>query len=205
MQQTQDIDTTSVPAPITIDGLPALTDTIARAAQLALVIATAEKRQQAAVETAKAAFESATRETSEELKSLFAGIEAACAANKDAWFPAAKNGKRKKTLAVLQHEIKYRDATSIQTEGDPIGNIREALAGVEAQLGTDLDTEERATLDATHSLLLNLLRQPPEELNRQAALAAAAKEQHTDLLADLGITRHTTETFRVVFHFTPNA
>jgi hypothetical protein len=60
-------------------------------------------------------------------------------------------------------------------------------------------------VEAEIDLLNTLLRQPPLELNKDAASAALATETTALQLAPLGISKTTTETFKLQFTLTPAA
>jgi phage host-nuclease inhibitor protein Gam len=192
-----DIDTTTTP-PVSIADDIALTNLVHEAASLQLTLNAAEARMQAHVEAAKKGFNEATREQSQRIAEIFAGIETYCAAHRDRLFPL-KGKKRAKTFAVLQHKLQYRSSEAVEAPKDVVQRIQDMLHDVASALyAPGLTSEREAELKRIETTLICLIRQSDPELNKDNAKALKGQIPEA-----LGIRVTTSETFKLAFNFTP--
>jgi hypothetical protein len=183
-----------------------LTNLVSDLAQKQILIESAKARVQATVEAAKLAYDEATRDLATEIQTGFDLINQYCTAHKDRLFPVKKD-KRQKTLQILQilqHKLQYRSASEVTAPEDIIKRITARLQDLSLELRS-LHPEDFDRIEAEIDLLNTLLRQPPLELNKDAASAALTTETTALQLAPLGITKTTTETFKLTFTLTPEA
>lgn len=204
---THDIDTATATAAPAITDLQGLTNAVARLASLQLILNNAEGNMQAQVEALKKAFADATAEHAAEIKTTFAQVEAYCAANKETLFPL-KNGKRKKTFAVLQHALQYRSSQSVNAPNDAAEQIAALVRTLEARLiseqakGDARDVDAIKEVAAVITTLNGLLRPSAPELNKDA-VKLVTNEQASGLLLAMGVGVISSETFKLAFTFTP--
>lgn len=208
MNQTHDINTSAAPVIADIKDLPGLTSSIFRIAGHQLLINGAQATLQAEIEARKKAFEDATAELQTTIASELAAIERYCEAHKDTLFPV-KKGKRQKTFAVLQHKLQYRESTAVEAPKDAADRIKNLIANAEWRLiqeqakGINRDAERINALAALITAMKGLLRTPEPELNKDA-VKLLTNEEAINLLHDQAITTTTTDSFKVVFSFTPS-
>lgn len=205
-EQTIDIDTTQAAPALTITDDRHLCDVVYEIASKQLVINAAQANQQAKIEAAKKAFADGTAEFTAEIARLFAAVTDYATANKERLFPG-KGKKQKKTYKVLSHELKFRSSTAAEAPADAVAVIRQML-----QVVRDFDAPDGnwngVPLVQVVETLKGLLRQPPEELNKDALLSLCASESPgSEALAQYlhlhGLRAKTTEGFKLVFSFTP--
>jgi hypothetical protein len=180
-----------------------LTNLVSDLAQKQLLINQAKAAAQARVEAAKLAFDEATRDLSTEINTGFEAINQYCTDHKDRLFPL-KKGKRQKTCQVLQHKLQYRSASAVTAPEDIIKRINDRTQDLEIQLRS-LHPEDFDRVEAEFDLLKSLIRTPAPELNKDAASAALNDETTALQLAPLGLTKTTTEEFKLTFTLTPEA
>lgn len=185
MTETKDIDTAVVTA-AEITSTKGLSDAIFEMAALQLAVNKAATEEQTKIEETKKIFEEGTRAARERLASLLAGVEKFAKANRTLLFPG-----KAKTFKVLEHALKYRVSSSLKHD-----SVTALIEGVKAALAAKpTPTPEQ------QAMLLGLLRQPPLEINKDAAKAAWVK--HEEQLKSLGFTLETGESFKVEFNFSP--
>lgn len=209
MNQTTDINTAAVPAPVAIADLQGLTNTVNRLASLQLILNQAEAEQQAAQEAAKKGFADATAPFLEEMNALFAGLEKYCGDNKDTLFPT-KGGKRAKTFAVLQHKLQYRSSQSVLAPATAADQILATARMLETKLiseqakGDARDSDAIDQVAAVITVLNGLIRPSAAELKKDA-VKEVTNEQATELLLAMGIKVVTEEAFKLSFNFSPQS
>lgn len=199
---THNIDTATATAAPAITDLQGLTNAVARLASLQLILNNAEGSMQAQVEALKKAFADATAEHAAEIKTTFAQVEAYCAANKETLFPI-KNGKRKKTFAVLQHALQYRTGSSVEIPKDAVTQIQGLINYVKGYPGEEWNGLSKPAIIGA---LESLIRTPAPEFNKDTF---SALRSNTELAALAEVLRlngfHVSkqETFKLAFTFTP--
>jgi 1,2-phenylacetyl-CoA epoxidase PaaB subunit len=182
-----------------------LTAAVAEAAQIKLALLAAEARQQAAVEAAKEAFERSTAEAVAELAVLIASIEAAAAAHKEDWFPVGANGKRKKTMAVLDHKIAYRASSVVDAEKMVGLALAEEMDRLEEEMESpDLTGEQLSEMVECRAVLGRCVRYPLPELNKDG-VKDLPQEVQKKYLEPRGVVVREVENFSVQFNFQPQA
>jgi alkanesulfonate monooxygenase SsuD/methylene tetrahydromethanopterin reductase-like flavin-dependent oxidoreductase (luciferase family) len=204
INKTEVIETAGVATKV-IGSKEELTAAVAEAAQIKLALLAAEARQQAAMEAAKEAFERSAAEDVAELAVLIASIEAAAAAHKEDWFPRGANGKRKKTLPVLDHKIAYRASSVVDAEKMVGLALAEEIDRMEEEMGSpDLTGEQLEELVECRAVLARCVRYPLPELNKDAVkdLPEAVRQKY---LAPRGVAVREVENFSVQFNFQPQA
>jgi phage host-nuclease inhibitor protein Gam len=206
--QTIDIDTTQAPPAITIKDDQDLCNVVYQIASKQLVINAAEANQALKIEAAKKAFEDGTSQFTAEIKALFAAVQAYAEANKDRLFPV--NGKtRSKTFKVLAHKLQYRRSTATETpKKDAVGTLHRMIEMIR-DYGSPDGCWNGIPLERIVSILHQLLRQPAEEVNKDALLAlCTADDPQSKLIADYiklhGFSAKESEAFKLVFAFTPD-
>lgn len=198
-----DIDTTQITDAPEIHDLKGLSNTIHEMAKEQLKVNEAEAKMQAAVEDAKKQYEAAISPHTGLIATLFASVASYATKAIDTLFPQSKNGKRKKTYTILGHDLQLRQSSSIEAPADIIDRIAMMRANITLQyMNGEIEIEAVNTRDA---ILDGLLRQPPAELNKDFAREALKDAAQAAVLAELGITSETTDTFKVAFKFTPES
>lgn len=201
-----DIDTSATPPDITIADDKQLCDVIYDLAQKQLIINAAEAKQQAAIEAAKKAFADATAPLTDDIKTLFAAVETYATSNKDRLFPV-KGKKRSKTFKVLAHKLQYRSSTSAEAPANAVSVVHQMLQIVQQYDAPD-GNWNGIPLDQVVCALEGLLRQPPQEINKDEIIRLctsedAASKALAGYLHLHGIRAKETETFKLAFAFTP--
>lgn len=205
MQVTHDIDTAATVPGAPIESIQQLTETVFAMASLQLAIDTAKAAMQAAVEQAKKEFHDATSADQASINAMLARVQEYCAAHRAELF-----GKRKSTR-ILQHELCYRVSTEVILPDAPevmpafireVAEKCERLAAIPSAEGDPEGWQEGWRTAA--AMLRSFLRQPPEEVNKEA-VAAAMKTHGAWITAHTGIKLSTKDGFAVKFHFTPEA
>lgn len=204
MNTTQDIDTTAIAPALTITDLKQLTEVIHDMAQTQLLLNRAEADMQSRIEVIKKAYDEATAELVEKIKAALAAVEAYATQNKDTLFPI-KGGKRKKTLAILQHALKFRESSSVDAPSNAVELISQIVEALKAQSGLAVFSNDQMRAEALQlgaDKLNALLRQPDKELNKEA-IKSLDDKQFESLKRLVGIKIVPSETFKVEFTFTP--
>lgn len=207
MNTTQDIDTSATAPALTITDLKQLTEVIHDMAQTQLLLNRAEADMQSRIEVIKKAYDEATAELVEKIKTALAAVEAYATKHKDALFPI-KGGKRKKTLAILQHALKFRESSSVEVPDDAVQLINTLICNHEWELqreqmrGAEGDVAIINTLAETITALKSLIRKPDPELNKDAVKSLKNEAAQKDI-SRVGIKIVSSETFKVEFTFTP--
>lgn len=206
MKENIDIDTAEITPALTITDDKHLCDVVYEIASKQLVINAAEAEQQAKLEAVKKAFSDATGPLEADIKNLFAAVQAYATAKKDRLFP--KKGKtRSKTYKVLQHKLQYRSSTAAVVPSNAVAVINQML-----QIVRDFDSPDGnwngIPLEQVQETLKGLLRQPPQEVAKDAVVTLCTAEDHASkALAEYlhlhGIRAKETETFKLAFAFTP--
>ena len=198
-----DIDTAQITDAPEIHDLKGLSDTIHEMAKEQLKVNEAEAKMQAAVEDAKKQYEAAISPHTGLIATLFTSVASYATKAIDTLFPQSKSGKRKKTYTILGHDLQLRQSSSIEAPADIIDRIALMRANMTLQwMNGEIEIEAVKTRDA---ILDGLLRQPPAELNKDFAREALKDAAQAAVLAQLGITSETTDTFKVAFKFTPES
>lgn len=197
-----DIDTTAITDAPVITDLKGLSDTIHEMAKEQLKVNEAEAKMQAAVEDAKKQYEAAISPHTGLIATLFTSVANYAKQAIDTLFPKSKGGERKKTYPVLGHKLQLRSSSSIEAPEDIVQLIIDDLKKmVRTNPGNEPSPEQRKR----EIMLAKLLRQPPLELNKDAAREALKDPEAAKVLAELGIKETSIETFKVAFKFTPES
>jgi phage host-nuclease inhibitor protein Gam len=197
--QTETAPTTELTLTITNDDQ--LRDVLSDLAVSQLAIKRAANEQAARMEAAKKAFADVTDPIIAEDNVKEQAIEAYCTAHRDRLF-TSKKGKAAQTITVLEHKIGWRKSSEIEAPEDIIRRIEQKLDDL-AMEARAIDPRGLDLVEHQIDLLNGLLRQPPVELNKDAAKAAAKNEHDAKLLAEVGITETTEETFKISYNLKP--
>lgn len=204
---TQDIDTAAAAPLPELKDLPALFEAVAEAARLQLVINGAEAQMQAEVEAAKVGFEKATAPHAARIQALFAQVEKYAEAHKDTFFPV-KGSKRKKTFTALQHALQYRSSSMVEVPPRIVQQLLKVIESLDKEIanarskGSPEDIAHANDMFACMTALETLIRQPDPEFNKDTA-KALTNERAKEILKALGFKVVTSETFKLVFNFSP--
>jgi len=185
-----------------LNSISDLTALVSSLATKQLIITQAKAQAQAKVEAAKLAFDEATADLTAEINTGFEAITEFCEANKDTLFPV-KNGKRQKTLQVLQHKLQYRSSTEVTAPSDIITRLRNRLADLTLQSRSLTVPADLEQIEAEIELINALIRLPEPEFNKEAASTYLNNEAAALTLAPLGINKTENETFKLTFTLTP--